>query len=189
MCKGYYCMEVNTINNIGFGATLQAPLAKRAVNRSLLKAPKSELKTLCGPAEKQKAQKWLTVYAATNTGIAAGLAQFPGADVAWLASVEAAMTLHIFNGIYGFKLSKSAMESLSAAAKGTAGGLLAFFVASKAVTWIPFIGNFINAGTAMLVTKALGEWLIDKAEETDKARKRGEKIDDFIKRIESYKKK
>lgn len=34
-------MEVNTINSVGFCATLQAPLAKRAVNRSLLKASKS----------------------------------------------------------------------------------------------------------------------------------------------------
>lgn len=34
-------MEVNTINSVGFGATLHALLAKRAVNRSLLKASKS----------------------------------------------------------------------------------------------------------------------------------------------------
>lgn len=198
-------MNIMPINSPAFSAGLKASMLSKNVNRKLLHATKSDLKALAGsniPSflkqenKKAKAEKWLTAYVAGNTAIAASLSQIPGADIAALAGVEAVMALHIFKGIYKFDLSKSALESLTAAAKGATAGLTAFFLASKSVTWIPFIGNCINGATAFAITGALGKWLISKAEEMDKIQKiykdreaNNKRMKEFFKQMEQEAKK
>ncbi len=63
-------------------------------------------------------------------------------------------------------------------------GKTAFKMASKSLTWVPGIGNALNAIVAGSTTAALGASLISLAEDIDKARKRGEKLDEFIKKME-----
>ena len=111
------------------------------------------------------------------------MAQMPGADEAALAGVEVVMATHIFNGIYDFKFSKTALKSLATGVAGHAVGKTAFKLASKSLTWIPGIGNALNAIVAGSTTAALGAALISVAEEMDDARKRGKKLDDFFEKL------
>lgn len=176
-------MNVSAINGVNFCGGIKPVNAKRMINRKSLVSQTCDLINLYGPKEKRKAKWWVAAYTAGNTGIAGLSAQAGGLEEAALAGVEAVMTAHIFNGIYKFNLSKTLLESLATAIKGHFIGKTTFKLASKSVTWIPGIGNTINAAVAGTTTAALGAYIIDKAEEFDKARIRGEKIDDFIKKM------
>lgn len=154
-------------------------------NRAQLKSVNSKIKTLFGPTEKSKAKKWVAGYTASNAGIAAIMAQAPGADEFVLSSVEVVMATHIFNKIYGFGLDKTALKSLAAGVSGAYVGSRIFKGASKFFTWVPGIGNGLNAAVAGTTTAAIGASLIAIAEDMDDARRRGKKIDDFIKEMEN----
>ena len=112
------------------------------------------------------------------------MAQAPGADEVMLAGVEVAMATHILNGIYNFDLSKTLLKTLGTAASGNIVGKSTFKLASKTFTWIPGVGNSLNAIVSGTTTAAIGAALIDKAEEMDRARRNGKKLDDFFKKME-----
>ena len=186
MCKGYYCMEVNTINSVGFCATLQAPLAKRTVNRSLLKAPKSELKQLCGPEEKRKAKAIVASATASNALISAATAQAPGADLLPLKAVETTMVASILNGVYNFNLGGAVLKGIAGALLASSAGQELFKIATKTVSWIPLIGNCLNSIASGSVTASLGALIIEAAEAADKARRQGKDQDEIIKILKEF---
>lgn len=166
----------------GCSSTIQ----KKTLNRALLKSTSNnDLKPLFGPKEVKKAKVWVAGYTAGNSVTAALTAQAPGFDELALTGIEVLMATHIFNGIYDFKLSKTLLKSVAAGVAGHAVGKTTFKMLSKGITWIPVLGNTVNAVVAGGTTAALGAALIDIAEEMDKARKRGEKLDEFIKAMEN----
>lgn len=175
-------MNVSAISGTSFGS-INYKTAK-PLNRASLKSTKSILKPLYGPAEKEKAKKWVFGYTIGNAGVAAATAQAPGFDELALAGIEVIMATHIFNGIYDFKFSKTALKSLATGVAGHAVGKTTFKLASKGLTWIPGLGNALNAVVSGGTTAALGAALIELAEEMDQARKRGQKLDEFIKKME-----
>lgn len=177
-------MLVQGITGVNFGGIVQPAKVAKSLNRSVLKQGQSALSSLNGPAEVRKSKAWVAAYTASNAGIAAAMAQAPGLDECALAGVEVVMATHIFNGIYDFKFSKTVLQSLGMGVAGHAVGKTAFKMASKSLTWIPGVGNALNAVVAGGTTAALGAALISIAEDMDKARKRGEKLDEFIKKME-----
>lgn len=179
-------MRTMTVMPVGYAAQKSfcgAQQTTKVLNRSLLKNTSSILKPLMGPKEKRKAQGWVAAYTLGNSAIAAGMAQMPGADEAVLAGVEVAMATHIFNGIYDFKFSKTALKSLAMGVAGHAVGKTTFKLLTKSVSWVPMFGNAVNAVVSGSTTAALGAAIIEMAEDIDKARKRGEKLDEFIKKL------
>lgn len=165
---------------------MQVSLAKKAVNRSLLKGTKSNLKPLAGPEEVRKAKNWVAAYTAGNAGVAAAMAQAPGADEVALAGVEVAMAAHIINGIYKFDLSKNALKIIGTGLVGHKIGSSAFKWLSKSVTWIPLLGNTVNAVVAGSTTAALGAALIKTAEFMDEQRKKGNTMDEIMKKLQEF---
>lgn len=176
-------MRVSATNNQNFCAT-KTKLASKVVNRAKLKPSTTNLKPLAGPEEKRKARRWVAAYTAGNATLAAATAQAPGVDELALSGVEVIMATHIFNGIYDFKFSKTILKALAAGVAGHAIGKTTFKLISKAVTWVPVVGNGVNAVVSGTTTAALGASLIEMAEEMDEARRRGKKLDDFIKEME-----
>ena len=175
-------MKLSPIYGGAFCAGMSSP---KLMNRKTLKAPLSQtLSNLNGPAEKSKAKGWVAAYTAGNASIAAAMAQMPGWDELALTGVEMTMTAHIFNGIYNFNLSKTALKSIATGIAGNVIGKGAFKLATKAVSWIPGIGNAINAVVAGSTTAALGAAIIDSAEDLDKARKNGKRLEDFLNEME-----
>lgn len=175
-------MNVSSITQTGFtGVPVQSSLK---LNRQILKSTTTDLLHLAGPEEKSAAKAWVVAYTAGNAVLAAATAQAPGFDEALLAGVEVVMATHIFNGIYDFKFSKTALKSLGSGVAGHVIGKNAFKLATKAFTWIPGIGNGLNAIVSGTTTAALGAALIDMAEDFDKKRRQGEKLDEFIKKME-----
>lgn len=166
-------MKVSQISQTNFGIT-------KILNRGLLQKT-SKLNPLNGPYEIKEAKKLVKIYAAGNAAEAACLAQIPGGDELVLSGIEAVMAAAIINGIYNFKASSGFISSMLTAYMGNKVGTTAFRFASKAVTWVPGIGNAINAGVAGATTYALGEFIINRCEQIDKARKRGEEIDKILK--------
>ena len=154
-----------------------------SVNRSLLKKC-SGLSDINGPAEVKEAKKVVATYTALNSGTAAATAQAPGFDEVALAANEVLMATIIFNGVYDFKLSKTVVKALLTGLIGNRIGTSVFKGITKFVTWVPGVGNAINATVAGGTTAALGASVIAMAEDMDKARRQGQKIDDFIKKIE-----
>lgn len=112
----------------------------------------------------------------TNAFIGFVSAQVPFGDEVVLSSVEAAMGLKIVKGIYGFKFGDAVIKSIMLAVKAHIVGK----VLSKSVSWIPGIGNFINAGVAGYTTKAFGYALVDECERIQSELDRGKKIDDIL---------
>lgn len=112
----------------------------------------------------------------TNAFIGFVSAQVPFGDEVVLSSVEAAMGLKIVKGIYGFKFGDAVIKSIMLAVKAHIVGK----VLSKSVSWIPGIGNFINAGVAGYTTKAFGYALVDECERIQRELDRGKKIDDIL---------
>ena len=168
------------------GNTLNSSLLKSqqlSLNRKVLQKT-SRLTNLNGPAEKEKAAKVVASFTAIASGIAAGMAQVPGGDELALAANEVAMTTSILNGVYKFDFSKTVVKSLVTGLIGNRVGTYAFKSASKLITWIPGIGNGLNAAVAGSTTAALGASVIAMAEDMDRARRNGQKLDDFIKKME-----
>ena len=176
-------MNVSTINQVSFSANMNTPMLTKTVNRKLLKTT-SSLKPLCGPEEVKLAKAIVAINVAENAAIAAGMAQMPGLDEVVLSANEIKMAMEIFNVVYDFKLSKTIVESLLTGFIGNRLGTWLYKGASKAFTWIPGLGNGLNATIASGTTAALGAKIIDTAEKMDKARKRGDSLDKFINEIE-----
>ena len=112
----------------------------------------------------------------TNAFVGFFSAQFPGADEIALSSIEAAMGLKIVKGIYGFSFGDAIIKSIMLAVKAHIVGK----IASKAISWIPGIGNIVNAGVAGYTTKAFGYALVDECERIQRELDRGKKIDDIL---------
>lgn len=176
-------MDVSAINGLGFGATINYAKAAKSLNRSALKQTASGNKALFGPDEVRRARNWVAAYTAGNATIAAATAQAAGAEEFLLAGVEVIMATHILNGIYDFKLSKTALKNIGAGATGHIVGKATFKWMSKGVTWIPIFGNGINALVAGSTTAAIGAFLIDTAEKMEKELKRNKSLDEFIKKL------
>lgn len=177
-------MNVNAVSRVSFGATLQSPVAKKIVNRSLLKAPKSDLKVLCGPEELKKAKAIVAINVAENAGIAAGMAQMPGWDELALSANEIKMAMEIYNGVYNFGFDKTTVKSILTGFIGNRIGTWLFKGASKLVTWMPGVGNGLNATVAGTTTAALGAAIVSNAEEMDRARRNGQSLEKFLKSME-----
>ncbi len=140
----------------------------------------SQLKSLCGYSEKNKASKWVVAYTAGNAFAAGAMAQLPFFDELALTGIEGLMTMHIMNGIYKFDLSLSMVKSIAAALTAHKAGTTAFKVSSKFLTSIPIIGNSVNAVVAGTTTATLGAIIIKVAEKLDRARKEGKPLDMYI---------
>lgn len=129
------------------------------------------------PMSKEEEAKGVVVgMTMTNAFIGFFSAQLPGFDEIALSSTELAMGLKIVKGIYGFKFGDAVIKSIMLTVK-------AHFVGkavSKTVSWIPGIGNAINAGVAGYTTKAFGYALVDECERIQRELDRGKKIDDIL---------
>jgi len=173
-----YVSQIKPISFNGYeGKFLQK--TSRLIDRSILQK-KSDLANLNGYYEKQKAKKWVAAYTAGNSITAAAMAQCPGVDEVALSGVEAAMTMHIMNGIYNFNLSTAMIKSVAIALAGHKAGTTAFKAASKFFTVIPVFGNGLNAIISGTTTAALGVLIISFAEKLDKYRQEGKPINIFL---------
>lgn len=94
------------------------------------------------------------------------------------------MAVLIVNGVYHLGFSQGVISSFVTAALGQKVGTEAFKWASKCVTIIPGIGNFVNAGIAGATTYALGETLIKMCEKIEQAKRNGQKMEDILRGIE-----
>ena len=121
-----------------------------------------------GPYEIKEAKKIIAAYTSLNTIEAAAFAQAPGGDEIALMGNEALMAASICGGIYGMKISKTLIESMLSAARGSLAGLTAFKISSKFFTWVPLVGNALNATVAGVTTAALGNCIIDYCEKWQK---------------------
>lgn len=110
-------------------------------------------------AKKKKAQA--TVAAAAISAAAAGATPIPFSDAAILIPIEVTMMASI-TVVFGFDFSKSILTSLVSTIIGTGGTTIAGkTIVSNLLKLIPGIGSIvggvISAGTASLLTTALGE--------------------------------
>lgn len=175
-------MNIVKVNSVGYtkAKNFQKPI--KIIDRKLLQK-NSNLLNLNGPWEKEEAKGWVALYTVGNSGLAAAMAQAPGIDEAALASVEVIMATHIFNKIYKFNFSSTILKSLAMGVTGHAVGKTAFKLVSKSITWIPILGNAVNAVISGSTTAALGAAIINAAEKLDDARRRGKKLDEIIKKL------
>ena len=181
-----YVSQINPTTNFGRAEILTK--TPKLMNRSMLQRA-SSLKNLDGPAEKKKAEKWVALYTAGNSATAAALAQAGGLEEFLLSGIEVAMAAHILNGIYKFDISPNLLKVIGTGLTGHYVGKSVFKWLSKTVTWVPLVGNGINAVVAGSTTAALGAALIRSAEFMDEAKKRGEKMDEIIKKLLEFIKK
>ena len=178
-------MNIMAINSPAFSAGLKVSMLSKNVNRKLLHATSSNLQTLCGPDEIALAKAIVAINVAENAAIAASMAQMPGFDELALSANEIKMAMEIYNGVYDFKFSKTVVKSLIMGFLGNRVGSWLFKGASKAFTWIPGLGNGLNASVAGTTTAALGAAIIDSAEEMDKARRRGDSWEKILKEMQN----
>lgn len=133
------------------------------------------------PDDKESEAKGVVIgMTMTNAFVGAATAQFPGADEIALGAVEVAMGLKIIKGVYGFAFDEALIKSILLAVKATVTGKVIAKATSKAVTWIPVIGNIINAGVAGYTTKAFGYALVEECEKIRQELARGKKIDEIL---------
>lgn len=150
------------------------PLSRNTLQKN------STLKSLKYPAQEDEAKGVVIGMTMTNAFVAGACAQFPIADEVALGSVEFLMGMKIIKGIYGFKFSEAMIKSIMMSIKATVVGKVAAKAASKCLTWIPGIGNAINAAVAGYTTKAFGYALIKECERIQAELDRGKKIDDIL---------
>ncbi len=181
-----YVSPVTSTTNFGYAKPLTK--ANKLINRSSLQKV-SSLNDLRGYAEKEKAKSWVAAYSVGNGAAAATFAQAGGLEELLLSGVEVVMAAHILNGIYDFKLSKNALKIIGTGIAGHKIGLSTFKWASKSVTWIPLVGNALNAVVAGSTTAALGAALIQTAEFMDEQRQKGKTMDEIMKKLQEFIKK
>lgn len=173
-------MYVSQINETNFGNSKMLSKTPKILNRNLLQSV-SKLGNLNGPYEIKKAKEIVKVYAALNAGAGALSAQAPGADELVLMGNEALMASAIVNDVYHLGFSKGFISSMLTAIMGNRVGTTTFKFASKFVTWVPFLGNAVNAGIASTTTYTLGITVIDMCEKIVKDKKNGKRIEDILK--------
>lgn len=176
-------MSVKVLAHPGLNVANKIIKPSTALKRANLQPALNNLKPLAGPEEVEKAKACVAINVAENAAIAAGMAQMPGWDEVALAANEMKMAAEIYNGIYKFNFGKTVIKSIIMGIVGNKVGTSVFKAASKLVTWIPLLGNSINATVSGTTTVALGAAIIANAEEMDKARKRGENLDKFFKKL------
>ncbi len=168
----------------------QYTVSKQIINRRTLTSSNNKLKPLYGPEEIKRAKKIVKLYSVGNAITAAATAQEALIDKLVLSGIEIAMATHILNGIYDFKLPNTILKAIMTVILGKTIGTSTFsMITASSFSWVPFLGNGLNAAIAGGTTALLGSALIYSAEEMDKRRKRGEKIDKFIKEMEDEDKK
>ncbi len=111
--------------------------------------------------ERKKHQARRIVGASAASAIAAAAIPIPFADAAALIPIQIGM-ISAITAVFGLKLKKSLITSLTASALGTSGTtLIGRTVAGSALKLLPAVGTFagdaINASSASLLTTALGE--------------------------------
>lgn len=114
-------------------------------------------------SEKKACHGIIHANAVAASGIAAGLAQFPGGDNAPLAAIELEMTMAL-GGVFGISVTKAGAASILSGVVGTTVGRV---VSQVLVGWIPGVGNAINAGTAASVVEGIG-WSVAKTFEAQR---------------------
>lgn len=177
-------MNIIAINSPIFSAGLKAYMLSKNVNRKLLKTTTNNLTSLCGPDEVALAKAIVAVNVAENAAIAAAMAQTPLLDEVVLSANEIKMAMEIFNVVYDFKLSEIMAESLIS---GFLGNKIGSWLYTKAFTWIPGLGNSLNATIAGGTTVVLGGKIIEMAEKMDNARRRGEAWNKILKDMQNKK--
>ena len=175
-------MSITAINGSLSQTATKFVKPTKILNRATLNTTNSQLKSLDGPKELRKAKWWVAAYTAENALLGVATAQTGPLGSVVLSTVEMSMAMHIFQGIYNFKFSESVIKALLAGCTGAYVGTKTIDMATKSIlAFFPGIGNALNAGVSGSVTAALGASLIATAESLDKARKRGEDMDKFIK--------
>ena len=125
-------------------------------------------------SRKSDAQAVVHVFSGTSATIAAAMAQMPGFDEAALAANDVAMAIAICK-IYDLSITKSIVTTVIAPLMGNTMGTAIFGkIVSKGFTWVPVLGNGLNAAVAGSVTEVIGHGIIGKCEsgEIQKAIKR-----------------
>ncbi len=172
-----YISQINSTTN--FGCAQMLTKTPKLMNRSLLQKT-SNLKNLHGPKEIKEAKKMIAIYSGINATTGAIGAQACGAEEIALGANEVTMAMAIINGVYDFSFSKGVIKSILTGIIGNRVGTYVFKGASKFVTWVPFLGNGLNAIIAGVTTAGLGADIIRWCEEKDKERKRNKRIDDIL---------
>ena len=175
-------MLVQPITKTNFGACVKhtvLPKGVKKLNRSILRNT-GDVSALYGPKEQAEAKKVVAAYTALNAGTAAITAQAPGFDEACLSAIEVAMAIAIYNGVYDFKFSETTIQSLLTGLIGNRVGTYAFKGASKFLTWMPGIGNGLNAIVAGGTTAALGTAIIKNCEKMQEDEYNREKLREIL---------
>ena len=100
-----------------------------------------------------------------------------------LSANEIKMAMEIYNGVYDFDFDKTTIKSLIVGLAGKSVGKFLFKGASKLLTWVPGLGNGLNATVAGGTTAALGAAIISNAEDMLKERQNGKKLDSFFNKL------
>lgn len=103
-------------------------------------------------SEKSQCHHIIHLNAVAASGVAAGIAQLPGADNLPLAAIEVEMVIAL-GQVFGISVTKSGAKGIIAGVAGTTVGRT---VSQFLVGWVPGLGNAINASTAAGVVEALG---------------------------------
>lgn len=115
-------------------------------------------------SRKSDAQGVVHTFSLTSASIAAAMAQMPGFDEVALAANDVGMAVAICK-IYDLPLKTTVAKSLIAPIMGNSMGTAIFGkIISKGFTWIPLVGNGLNAGVAGSVTELIGHSIIKMCE-------------------------
>jgi uncharacterized protein (DUF697 family) len=108
-------------------------------------------------AQKRKCRRLIHGAALAGALVGGGLAQLPGSDNVILVPVEVIMVIGLGH-VFGLRLRHSYRTGLVV---GTAATMVGRGISEYLVGWIPVVGNFIDAFTAVLVIEVLG-WIVAK---------------------------
>lgn len=111
-------------------------------------------------SRKSDAQAAVHLFSASSAGIAAAMAQAPGADEIALAANDVAMAITVCK-IYELPLTKTVAKAIITPIAGNTMGVKLF---SKALTWFPGAGNVLNATVAGSVTEFIGQSIVKMCE-------------------------
>ncbi|HEV8003717.1 MAG TPA: hypothetical protein VGP63_27880 [Planctomycetaceae bacterium] len=107
------------------------------------------------PDQKSKCHVIIHGAATSGAGVAAAMAQLPGADNFPLTAIEIAMVIAL-GQVFSVSVTESGAKSIIAGFLGT---IVGRGVSQVLFGWVPVFGNAINASTAAGVIEALG-WAV-----------------------------